>query len=90
MSSDKLLADKEVELVAITIDKGIKGYRDDTMKSARKIVDNLEIDQQILTFRDDYGFDLDHVVQDGAMPCTICGVFRKNALNRAGQAFGRK
>ncbi|MDD1752970.1 MAG: tRNA 2-thiocytidine biosynthesis TtcA family protein [Methanotrichaceae archaeon] len=85
---DKLLADKGIELVAITIDEGIKGYRDDTMKSARKIVDNLGVDQQILTFRDDYGFDLDQVVQDGAMPCTICGVFRKNALNRAAKRLG--
>ena len=86
----KMLAGNRVELVAITIDEGIEGYRDSTIKSARKIVENLGVDQQILTFRDDYGFDLDNVVQDGAMPCTICGVFRKNALNRAGQAFGRK
>jgi uncharacterized protein (TIGR00269 family) len=82
------LEDQEVELFAITVDEGIIGYRDDTMKLARKVAEDLGIRQEIVSFRDEYGFDLDRAVQDGAMPCTVCGVFRKNALNRAAKRLG--
>ncbi len=82
------LADRRVELFAITVDEGIKGYRDDTMKLARKVAGDLDVRQEIVSFRDEYGFDLDRAVQDGSMPCTVCGVFRKNALNRAAKRLG--
>lgn len=82
------LVDREVELFAITVDEGIIGYRDDTMKLARKVAEDLGVRQEIASFRDEYGFDLDRAVQDGAMPCTVCGVFRKNALNRAAKRLG--
>lgn len=82
------LADRDVELFAITVDEGIIGYRDDTMKLARKVAGDLGIRQEIVSFKDEYGFDLDRAVQDGAMPCTVCGVFRKNALNRAAKRLG--
>src|SRR5512138_1411638 len=35
------LADRKAELFAITVDEGIKGYRDDTMKLARKVAEDL-------------------------------------------------
>jgi uncharacterized protein (TIGR00269 family) len=82
------LADKEIDLFAITVDEGIVGYRDDTMKLACKAAGDLGIRQEVVSFRDEYGFDLDRAVQDGAMPCTVCGVFRKNALNRAAKRLG--
>jgi uncharacterized protein (TIGR00269 family) len=89
---DKILADRleeqKVELFAITVDEGIKGYRDDTMKLACKVAGDLGIRQEIVSFREEYGFDLDLAVQDGAMPCTVCGVFRKNAMNRAAKRLG--
>jgi uncharacterized protein (TIGR00269 family) len=82
------LVDRDVELFAITVDEGIIGYRDDTMKLARKVAEDLGVRQEIVSFREEYGFDLDRAVQDGAMPCTVCGVFRKNALNRAAKRLG--
>lgn len=89
---DRILAERpagrEVELFAVTVDEGIIGYRDDTMKLARKVAGDLGIRQEIVSFKDEYGFDLDRAVQDGAMPCTVCGVFRKNALNRAAKRLG--
>lgn len=82
------LADKEIDLFAITVDEGIIGYRDDTMELASKAAEDLCIRQEVVSFRDEYGFDLDRAVQDGAMPCTVCGVFRKSALNRAAKRLG--
>jgi uncharacterized protein (TIGR00269 family) len=70
-------------MVAVTVDEGIAGYRDDTIKAARAIAMKLGIEQEIVSFREMYGYDLDEMVQGkDVAPCTYCGVFRKNALNR--------
>jgi len=83
LSLHKILADRDVELVAVTVDEGIAGYRDDTIKAARKVAESTGIEQVIVSFKEEFGYDLDEMVRgrDNA-PCTYCGVFRKNALNR--------
>lgn len=84
LSLHKILAGANVELVAITVDEGIAGYRDDTIKAAKKIVEQLKIEHEIVSFREEYGYDLDEMVRgEDVAPCTFCGVFRKSALNRA-------
>ncbi len=85
----RLLAGRGVELVAVTIDEGIDGYRDDTIVSARAIAKRLGIRQEIVSFREEYGFDLDEIVTGKEVaPCTFCGVFRKSALNRVAKRLG--
>ena len=80
----KILAKRNVELVAVTVDEGIAGYRDDTITAARAIAKQLAVEQHIVSFREEYGYNLDEMVQGKKVaPCTFCGVFRKNALNRA-------
>lgn len=85
----KILAGEAVELFAITIDEGIKGYREDTIGYARRISDELEVELKMRSFRDEFGSDLDRIVvgRDEA-PCTFCGVLRKSALNRAARDLG--
>ena len=85
----KILAGRDVELIAITVDEGIAGYRDDTIKAARAIAGQLGIEQKIVSFREEYGYDLDEMVRGkDAAPCTFCGVFRKNALNKMAKRLG--
>jgi uncharacterized protein (TIGR00269 family) len=85
----RILAGRDVEMVAVTVDEGIAGYRDDTIKAARAISKKLGIEQEIVSFREIYGYDLDEmVVGKKVAPCTYCGVFRKNALNRAAKSLG--
>lgn len=79
---------KDLELFAITIDEGIKGYREDTMKSARKITEELEIEHHIFSFKEEYGISLDEIVIGKEQaPCTFCGVFRKSILNRTAKGL---
>ncbi len=86
---NKIFSGREVELFAITIDEGIKDYRDDTIRSARKIAKDLGVEQVIVSFRDEYGFDLDDIIEGKEVaPCTFCGVFRKHALNRTAKRLG--
>ncbi|VVB69569.1 tRNA 2-thiocytidine biosynthesis protein TtcA [uncultured archaeon] len=85
----KILEGRDVELVAVTVDEGIAGYRDDTLKVAIKIAERLGIEQKIVSFREEFGLDLDEMVQGkDVAPCTFCGVFRKSALNRTAKRLG--
>ena len=88
-SLHKILAGRDVEMVAVTVDEGIAGYRDDTIKAARAIAEQLDVEHEIVSFREEYGYDLDEmVVGKNVAPCTYCGVFRKNALNRVAKKLG--
>jgi uncharacterized protein (TIGR00269 family) len=89
LSLHRILAGWDVELVAVTVDEGISGYRDDTIKAARAIADRLGIRQEIVSFQEEFGCHLDEMVQGkNVAPCTFCGVFRKNALNRTAKILG--
>lgn len=88
-SLHKILSEWDVELVAVTVDEGIAGYRDDTIKAARAIAGQLGVEQHVISFRGEYGYSLDEmVVGKRVAPCTFCGVFRKHALNRAAKLLG--
>ena len=85
----RLLSGREVELVAITVDEGIAGYRDDTIQAAKAIARQLGVKQHVVSFGEEYGSSLDRmVVGKRVAPCTYCGVFRKHALNRAARNLG--
>jgi uncharacterized protein (TIGR00269 family) len=89
LSLSRVLAGKEIELVAVTIDEGIAGYRDDTIVAAKAIAKRLSIDHLIVSFQEECGLDLDEMVLGKRVaPCTYCGVFRKSALNRAAKRLG--
>jgi uncharacterized protein (TIGR00269 family) len=84
-----LSVQKDITMFAITIDEGIKGYREDTLKSARSITEMLGIDHVIVSFKDEYGLDLDEmVIGKREAPCTFCGVLRKSLLNRVAKRLG--
>jgi uncharacterized protein (TIGR00269 family) len=73
----------DVNLVAITIDEGITGYREHTIKHAQYLTAHLKITHVIRSFKDAYGKTLDEIVRDtGRNPCSVCGVLRKNLLNK--------
>jgi len=85
----RILSGREVELVAITVDEGIAGYRDDTIQAAKAIARQIGVEQHIVSFQEEYGCCLDRmVVGRKVAPCTYCGVFRKHALNRAARSLG--
>jgi uncharacterized protein (TIGR00269 family) len=88
-SLHKILSGRDVELLAITVDEGIAGYRDDTIKAAKAIAEHLGVEHHIVSFREEYGCSLDQMVMGkNVAPCTFCGVFRKHALNRAAKRLG--
>jgi uncharacterized protein (TIGR00269 family) len=75
------------EVIAITIDEGIKGYRDEAIRIAKENCKILGVEHVICSFKDLYGYTLDEIVKitrDREMgPCSYCGVLRRRALNIA-------
>jgi len=85
----------EASICAVTVDEGIKGYRDEALKVAAKNCQKLGIDHVIVSFKEMYGHELDEIVgmlkgrkETGLTPCSYCGVLRRRALNTAAREAG--
>lgn len=78
-----------LELVAVTVDEGIAGYRDDTLAAARDLAARLGVEHRVVGFAEACGKDLDRLVA-GREPraCTVCGVLRRRLLQRAASELG--
>ncbi|MFQ5553143.1 MAG: TIGR00269 family protein [Thermoplasmata archaeon] len=73
----------DVDLVAVTVDEGIAGYRPPSLEQARALCEALDLEHRILAYRDLVGWEMDAVVDTDpeTIPCSYCGVFRRKALN---------
>jgi uncharacterized protein (TIGR00269 family) len=80
---------RDLEFVAITVDEGIAGYREETVEISRRITSELDVEHIIVSFREHCGLSLDEMVKKGdKKPCTYCGVLRKHLLNKASREAG--
>jgi len=77
------------ELIPVTIDEGIKGYRDQALEAAKKLTKSLDLALEVISFKDLFGHSLDELVKmrtDKSIgACSYCGVFRRRALNEAAE-----
>ncbi len=73
-----------VEVIAISVDEGIKGYREESLKFARKAAKKLKVEHKIASFKKIFGYSLDEILQVEEFrkkACTFCGVFRRRCIN---------
>jgi len=82
----------DIELFGITVDEGIKGYRDESLKSAINNCKQLGIEHHIIAFKKSIGTTMDNIanLQDELGECTYCGVFRRFCLNKITKELGIK
>ncbi|MDH5664350.1 MAG: tRNA 2-thiocytidine biosynthesis TtcA family protein, partial [Candidatus Bathyarchaeota archaeon] len=85
----------DAALSAVTVDEGIKGYRDEALKVAKKNCQKLGVEHVVTSFKEMYGYTLDEIVnmiqerkEKGLTPCSYCGVLRRRALNTAAREAG--
>jgi len=78
----------DFDLVAISVDEGIDGYRQHGIDSAIQNADELGIKLVQKSFEDEEGFCLDDIYQDFKSACIPCGVFRRNILNKTAYELG--
>lgn len=76
-----------LDLVLLSVDEGITGYRDASLDAVRRSVEARGVGGPPLTivsYKDLYGWAMDDVVKAAGARnnCTFCGVFRRQALDR--------
>ncbi len=85
----------KAKLVGVTVDEGIKGYRDEALKIASEECAKLEVPHHLVSFKQLFGSTLDELIaqkqetgDEELTPCTYCGVLRRRALNVAAREIG--
>lgn len=78
----------DFELVAISVDEGIEGYRQHGIDAAVNNAKLLNIPLIQKSFKDDEGFALDDIYFYFKSACIPCGVFRRNILNKTAYEIG--
>ncbi len=75
----------KAELIAVCIDEGVSGYRDEALRLAEKNCKELDIEMHVLSFRGLFDETMDEIaVKERELgACSYCGVLRRRALNEA-------
>lgn len=88
---NKILGERrDVEVQAISVDEGIRGYRPPSLDKARELTRSLGVPHHVISFREEFGTDMDAIapVTGEKSPCTYCGVLRRRCLNRVAKEIG--
>lgn len=82
----------KARVVAITVDEGIRNYREEAVTLARNVAESLSVEHLLVSFKELFGYSLDEIVlktKGGPLtPCSYCGVLRRRALNNAAKIAG--
>jgi cytoplasmic tRNA 2-thiolation protein 1 len=74
-------------IVAISIDEGVAGYRDEALDHARSLTGELGLEHIVLSYKELFGFTLDEALdwkdERDVSSCSFCGVFRRRAIDEA-------
>ncbi|XP_046848778.1 cytoplasmic tRNA 2-thiolation protein 1-like isoform X2 [Xenia sp. Carnegie-2017] len=73
-----------LNLILLSVDEGITGYRDDSLETVKRNKDQYELPLKVISYKELYGWSMDDIVKQIGLKnnCTFCGVFRRQALDR--------
>jgi uncharacterized protein (TIGR00269 family) len=78
------------ELLAITIDEGIEGYRDESIDIVENHCKKIEIPFKIFSYSELFGTSMDEAMlkrpSKKISSCTMCGTFRRRAIDVAAKS----
>ena len=79
-----------LELTLLSIDEGIRGYRDDSLECVKRNQAVYGLPLHIVSYRDLFGWSMDEIVGKIGRTnnCTYCGVFRRQALDKGARQIG--
>ena len=84
----ELMDELDFELIAVSIDEGVAGYRGEGIDAARSNAAKLGIELVEGSFEKEFGFTLDQVSSLYQSACIPCGVFRRQLLNKISYELG--
>lgn len=75
------------EVVAISVDEGVEGYREEALDHASALVKELGVPHLTVSYKELFGFTLDEALdwkdEREVSSCSFCGVFRRRAIDEA-------
>ncbi|KAG0688028.1 nucleotidyltransferase [Pichia californica] len=73
-----------LNLVLLSVDEGIVGYRDDSLATVKRNQLQYNMPLEIVSYKDLYNWTMDEIVSctNVKSSCTYCGVLRRQALDR--------
>jgi cytoplasmic tRNA 2-thiolation protein 1 len=76
--------DYGLNLVLLSVDEGIVGYRDDSLATVKRNQQQYQMPLEIVSYKDLYNWTMDEIVSCTGVKssCTYCGVLRRQALDR--------
>ncbi len=83
----RLYRPRRVQVVAVSVDEGVAGYRDEALRHARSVATELGVKQVVISYKEMFGFTLDEALdwkeERSISSCSFCGVFRRRAIDEA-------
>ena len=80
------------EIVAVTIDEGIPGYRDEALEIVTEFCKKLDVKLKIYSYKNLIDLTLEESLEmredEKISSCGICGTFRRRALDHAAEEIG--
>lgn len=82
--------DYGIDIVLLSIDEGIIGYRDDSLATVKRNQLQYDLPLEIISFKELYDWTMDEIVSAAGVrsSCTYCGIFRRQALDRGAAKLG--
>ena len=88
---NKMSKTHNFRIFAVTIDEGIPGYRDEALKIVENFCTRLEIEHEVFSYKKLFDLTLEESLElrdgDKLSSCSICGIFRRRALDHAAKAI---
>ncbi len=80
------------ELVAITVDEGIHGYRDESLNIVKNFCASISVENRIVSFSELFGLSMDKAMEvrpsEKISSCSMCGTFRRRAIDLVAESCG--
>jgi uncharacterized protein (TIGR00269 family) len=77
---------------AITIDEGISGYREEALEIVKKFCNDLGVNHDVYSYKELFDLTLDESLklrgEEKTSSCSICGTFRRRAMDHAAKDIG--
>lgn len=81
-------------IIALTINEGIKEYRENSIKKAKEFCKKHDIEHKIISFKEKIGITLDEIIDmkkkspDYKYACNYCAAIRRRLLNDSAKGLG--
>ena len=88
----KMSQSHNFKIIAVTIDEGIPGYRDEALDIVKEFCTKLDVEFKTYSYKDLFDLTLSESLDlrddEKTSSCSICGTFRRRALDHAAKEIG--